>query len=155
MNPLPPSGRLASIDYGHVRIGIAVSDAGQQFASPLMIYTRRDSARDSDFFRQLVDQESIAGFVVGLPLHSSGEESQKSREVRQFANWLGHVTSRPLQFHDERFTTVQAEQLLAAAHLTRKKRQHRRDMIAAQLILASYLEADRGVSPRSPLGDDR
>ena len=153
MTELPRYGRLAGIDYGHVRIGIAVSDLGQQFASPHQNYTRRDPARDGEYFRQLVADQEIVGFVVGLPLHTSGEESHKSTEARQFAAWLIDVAARPVQFHDERFISIQAEQALTAAQLTRKKRKRRLDMIAAQMILASYLDSNREDPSISPLDD--
>lgn len=154
MSGPPREGRLAGIDYGHVRIGIAVSDHGQQFASPFQNYTRGDPSRDGEFFRHLVAEQEIVGFVVGLPLHNSGEESRKSQEVREFADWLTQLTSRPVQFHDERFTTVEAELALNAAQMTRKKRKRRLDMIAAQMILASYLESDRCDPSIAPLADD-
>src|SRR5438105_4537200 len=75
-----PAGRLAGIDYGTVRIGIAITDREQRFASPLANYTRRNAALDADYFRALVAREQIAAFIVGLPLHLDGRESQKSTE---------------------------------------------------------------------------
>lgn len=143
MNDFPTQGRLAGIDFGTVRIGIAISDPRQQLASPLENYTRRDQAGDAAYFKKLVSGENIAGFVVGLPVHSDGTESQKSLEARRFAQWLAEVTKCPICFHDERYTTVQAEQLLDVAQLTRKRKKKRLDMIAAQLILAAFLESDR------------
>jgi putative holliday junction resolvase len=136
----PATGRLAGIDFGTVRIGIAISDASRVLASPLDNYNRRSLEADADYFRRLTEQEQIVGFVVGLPVHSSGRESQKSEEARRFGQWLRDVTGRPVKFHDERFTTVQANQLLEGAELTKKKRKKRLDKVAAQIILASFLE---------------
>ena len=73
---LPRSGRLASIDYGTKRIGIAVSDPLQVIASPLENYTREQPTDEAAWFSRLVDEENIVGFVVGLPLHLSGDESE-------------------------------------------------------------------------------
>lgn len=128
------------MDYGHVRIGIAITDAGQSIASPLCNYTRRGETADAAYFQRLVEEEAVAGFVVGLPLHMSGDESQKSTEVRTFGSWLTRQTGCPVVFHDERFSTLAAEALMGEAALSPKKRKKRRDMLAAQIILTSYLD---------------
>jgi putative holliday junction resolvase len=140
-DPLPTSGRLAGIDYGTVRIGVAISDPGQTLASPLENYTRRTLPLDTAWFQRLAAEERIAGFVVGLPVFSSGDESPKSREARDFGAWLAQVTQRPVQFFDERYSSAIAEGYLGQAKLTKKRRQQRLDKLAAQVILASYLEA--------------
>ena len=145
----PTAGRLAGIDYGTVRIGVAVTDASRILASPLENYSRQSIQADADHFRRLADDEQIAGFVVGLPVHSSGDESQKSLEARRFGQWLHEITGRPVTFYDERFTSAQARQLLDGAELTRKKRQTRLDKVAAQIILASFLES-RSSSTAAP-----
>ena len=93
---LPRTGRLAGIDYGTVRIGIAITDPAQSLASPLEILTRRDKFQDERYFLRLAEQERLAGFVVGLPVHTSGEESQKSFEAREFAKWLAEATKLPV-----------------------------------------------------------
>lgn len=147
MTKLPTEGRLAGIDYGTVRIGIAISDPRQHFASPLENYTRAGEAADAGHFQRLAREEEIVGFVVGLPVHGDGTESAKSRESRQFAQWLAGVTNCPTCVYDERYSTVQAEQLLGAARMTRKQRKKRLDMIAAQLILTAFLDSNREADP--------
>ena len=137
---LPHQGRLAGIDFGTVRIGIAISDPGQILASPHENYTRQDEQRDAMHFRELVEEESIVGFVVGLPIHLSGDESEKSLQAREFGAWLSKLSEKPVVFHDERYTSVDAEEHLLAANLTRQRRKARLDMLAAQMILRSYLE---------------
>lgn len=136
----PETGRVAGIDYGTVRIGVAVSDPRRLLASPLENYTRRSREQDARHFQELVHTEQIAGFVIGLPVHSSGQESRKSREVRQFGQWLSEATQRPVCYYDERFTTSQAKQALTAAELSKKQRKKRLDKLAAQIILAGFLE---------------
>jgi putative Holliday junction resolvase len=141
MNQLP--GRIAAIDYGTVRLGVAVSDPAQTIASPYENYTRRDPQQDARYLQRLVAEEGIVRFVVGLPVHLDGRESQKSKESRKFGKWLAGHTGLPVDFYDERFTSVEAEAQLLAANLSREKRKKRRDMLAAQLLLAAYLESDR------------
>jgi putative Holliday junction resolvase len=136
-----PPGRAAGIDYGDVRIGIAISDPERTIASPLENYTRRGPEQDTQRFRRLVAEQEVTLFVVGLPVHLDGRESPKSQEARQFGQWLGEVTGVPVEFYDERFTSREAEQALLAADLTRKRRKNRLDMLAAQIMLAAYLES--------------
>jgi putative Holliday junction resolvase len=133
--------RLLGVDYGSVRIGLAVSDAERKIASPLATYQRRNAEHDSRYFRTLVETEQIGHVVVGLPIHLSGREGKKAAEARVFGTWLGTVTGLPVVFWDERFTTVEAEAALCAAGLTDKRRKARRDRVAAQIMLQSHLDA--------------
>jgi putative Holliday junction resolvase len=133
--------RIAGIDYGTVRIGIALADTEVGIAGPYENYTRRSIALDADYFVALAKDERICRFVVGLPVHLHGGESQKSTEARAFGKWLAEVTGVPVEFFDERFTSAEADHVLNAAKLTKKKRQARRDQLAAQIMLAAYLES--------------
>ncbi len=133
--------RIAGIDYGTVRIGVAVADTEVRIASPLENYTRRSEALDAEWFRRLAKEERLTKFVVGLPVHLSGDESPKSREARKFGAWLAELTGLPVEFFDERFTSSEAEQHLAAAGLTAKQRKARLDKLAAQIMLTAYLES--------------
>jgi putative Holliday junction resolvase len=140
---LPRAGRLASIDYGSVRIGVAITDPDQRLASPLENYTRKSPEADASWLSRLVTGERIVGFVVGLPVHASGAESQKSGEARKFGQWLAEKTGLPICFFDERYTTAHAESLLLDAELTKKRRKERLDKLAAQILLTAYLESPR------------
>jgi putative Holliday junction resolvase len=132
---------LLGIDYGSVRVGLAVTDPERKIAFPLATYQRRDRDKDAAYFRQTVEQEEVGALVVGLPVHLSGHEGQKAVEARAFGKWLGEVTGLPVVFWDERFTSVEAEGFLLEAGLTNKRRKARRDRVAAQILLQSYLEA--------------
>lgn len=136
-----PPGRVAGIDFGTVRIGIALSDPDRVLATPVENYTRRGVDEDARRFKRLVEEEQVVLFVVGLPVHLDGGESQKSLEARRFGQWLAEVTQVPVEFYDERFTSVEAEQFLLGADLTRKRRKKRLDMVAAQIMLSAYLES--------------
>jgi putative Holliday junction resolvase len=140
---LPRAGRLAGIDYGTVRVGVAITDPEQRLASPLENYTRRGAAADAAWFKQLAVNEHLVGFVVGLPVYASGDESAKSHEARQFGAWLAELTGLPVRYFDERYTSAHAEALLIDADISRKKRKQRLDKLAAQILLAAYLESSR------------
>ena len=141
VGPLPPRGRLLGIDYGTVRLGIAISDPDRVIASPLQTYTVRNPTVDAVALRTLASSEGAVGIVVGLPLHTGGEEGQKAGEARTFGLWLGSVTGLPVVFWDERFTTALADDAFREAKLSHKKRKDRRDRVAAVLILQGFLDA--------------
>jgi putative holliday junction resolvase len=133
--------RIAGIDFGTVRIGIALADTEVGIATPFANYTRRTESLDAIYLGRLASEEKIGLFVVGLPVHLHGGESEKSSEARAFGKWLGNLTGIPVEYFDERFTTAEADEILGAAQLTKKQRQARRDQLAAQIMLTAYLES--------------
>lgn len=133
--------RIAGVDFGTVRIGIATADLAVGIAGLYETYARRNEALDAEYFRRLAAEERIGRFVVGLPVHTSGHESQKSLEVRTFGAWLEKTTGVPVEYFDERYTSAEAESLLQGAGLTKKRRKDRIDQLAAQIMLTAYLEA--------------
>jgi putative Holliday junction resolvase len=143
--------KLLGVDYGTVRVGVAVTDAERKFAFPLTTYQRRTRDEDAVFFRDLVAREEVGGMVVGLPVHTDGREGEKATEARAFGAWLALTTGLPVAFFDERFTTAQAESALWSAGLTHRRRKERRDRVAAQILLQAYLDAgcpaDEGAGP--------
>ncbi|MDR0611183.1 MAG: Holliday junction resolvase RuvX [Planctomycetaceae bacterium] len=147
-------GCVAGIDFGTVRIGIALSDPDRILASPYETLIRQSPNRDAEYFRQFVEKERVVQFVLGIPLHLSGGLSAKAKEVLQFGQWLQKTTGIKIDYMDERFTSVEAEHLLREARLTNKKRKARRDKIAAQIILSSYLESGcHGITDFSGIDD--
>ncbi len=133
--------RILAIDFGTRRVGAAVCDADRTMAFPLEVYIRRGPDHDARHYWELVQENDVARIVVGLPLHTSGREGRLAIEARAFGAWLARVTSRPVVFFDERFTSVEAEHKLIDAGLTRQKRKSIRDKLAAQIVLQSYLDA--------------
>jgi len=147
-----PAGRVAGIDYGRKRIGIAVCDAERIIASPLPFHMPTgDEAAEAAFFRTFAAAEAIVGFVVGLPVHADGSDSRMSVEVERFGAWLAVATGLPVTFHDERYTSVEAAGKLAGLGLSRGKKKARTDSIAAQILLTAWMEARAaGATPARP-----
>ena len=139
---LPSEGRLAGIDLGTVRVGVAVCDPSQKWTSPCETWNRQPGKEES-YFRELVRREALVGFVVGLPLHNSGRESEISLAVRKFALWLKDTLLLPVALFDERFSSAHAAHLLTDMGATNKRRKERLDQLAAHVILDSYLESNR------------
>jgi len=142
MKPSPPpeKGKIAGIDFGTVRIGIATCDPERLIAFPYAIYRRRNEKKDIEYFQQFAKEERIVHFVLGLPLHCNGDLSDKAREAIAFGTQLAEATGLTIDFLDERFTSAEAENYLRTANLNAKKRKERLDMVAAQIILSTYLE---------------
>lgn len=139
----PERGRIAGVDYGDVRIGIALSDPEQKWASPLEQYHRRTPALDGQYFSQLKQREGILGWIVGLPVMPGGNDSGKSVQVREFGKWLADLTGLPVRYFDERYTSKMAEEMLINAQVKASKRKALRDKLAAQILLSAYFERDR------------
>ena len=137
---LPNRGRLLGIDYGTVRVGVAVSDMLQSLSSPLHNYQRVSRKADEQFFCQQVSEYEVTGIVVGLPLHMNGDESDKSHEARRYGKWLTSVTDLPVAYQDERLSSVQAGNLLHSAGMNTKQSKARIDKLAAQIILQTWLD---------------
>jgi putative Holliday junction resolvase len=93
--------------------------------------------------------ERIVGFIVGLPVHMSGDASQKSGEAIAFGNWLRDQTSIPVAWIDERYTTAMAREVLSQSGLSGKKRKAQLDKLAAQILLSVYLESGSSTAIQS------
>ena len=133
--------RVLAIDPGKVRLGLAVSDAERRIASPLTTWTRRDREQDARLLKEVVEEEQIGLIVIGLPVHTTGREGVQARSAREFGAWVARLTALPCVFYDERFTTWEAESHLWDAGLTHRQRKSRRDRVAAQILLQTYLDA--------------
>ncbi len=143
---LADSGRLGGIDFGTVRVGIAISDPSQTIASPLATYVRRNQELDKKYFSNLARDEQIIGWIVGLPVHMSGDASAKSKQAIEFGRWLAASTELPVDWIDERYTTAMARDILSQSNLSGKKRKAQLDRLAAQILLAAYLESGPGTT---------
>ncbi|MFO0960487.1 MAG: Holliday junction resolvase RuvX [Isosphaeraceae bacterium] len=133
--------RVLGLDFGTKRVGAALSDASGRIATPLEVYHRQDDRIDGRHYRALVEREGVERLVVGLPVHTSGNESRSAELARSWGRWLAEATGLPLVFRDERYTSTEAEILLQGAGLKASQRKGKIDMIAATLLLQAYLDA--------------
>lgn len=143
-------GRLLGIDYGKARIGVAISDETHLLARPLCCLDNKP-----DFFDKLkteLKSYTIDQVILGLPLLMNGQDSPLSLEVRQFSQKLEDILQIPLILWDERLTSAQVEKSLKDFGVKRKKRAEVSDVLAASLILQSYLDF-KGISLQPYLKD--
>ncbi len=137
----PKAGRLLGLDYGDKRFGFAISTPDQTIASAIENYTRRTSALDLQQIKRWCEEYLVRGIVIGLPIHMNGQESQKSTQCRRFAAWLFGQLGLPIALHDERCTTAVVIDHLIELDFSRKQRKKKLDMLAAQVLLESYLNS--------------
>jgi putative Holliday junction resolvase len=134
--------KLLGLDFGMKRVGAAVTDPRGRIATPLEVYARRGRERDAQHYRDLVRAHDIERIVVGLPLHVSGGEGDSAIRAREWGDWIAEVTGRPVVFHDERYSSLEAEEVLRTAGVRLARRASKRDMLAAQILLQHYVDAD-------------
>jgi len=135
----PP--RYLGLDIGSRRIGVAVSDELGLTAQPVLTLERRRSRReDLRSLARLARRFSVAGIVVGNPVHLSGELSPQAVRTQAFAAALGELTGLPIHLCDERLTSHYAHQILYTAGYERQKHRKVVDQVAAALILQSFLD---------------
>lgn len=146
--------RLLGVDFGKVRIGLAVCDSSRIIASPLETYHRQSEEVDRKHFLKVIAEEDVAEIVVGLPIHLNGHEGELAQAARQFGGWLATISKLPVTYWDERFTSSEAEQFMQMAGLTKKKKKNRIDRVAAQILLQSYLDAGCPKDPKIGSLDD-
>ncbi|HSX27053.1 MAG TPA: Holliday junction resolvase RuvX [Chlamydiales bacterium] len=131
-------GRVAAIDYGLKRIGIAVSDAGKKIALPLT--TVEGGKRAIENIRHALREKEVEKILVGYPLLMSGKSGEMAVIVEKFAQELEKALGIPVILIDERLSSRQAEAGLKEISLNRKERSERIDEVAATLLLQSYLD---------------
>ncbi len=146
---LPERGCLFGLDYGSKRIGIAVCDGGHSIASPLTVL--RNDRVFVPLLREAAAEYAVVGLVVGLPVHMSGDEGEKAREARAFGDSVAAALKLPIVYYDERFTSKMANQAMADAGLSRDKRKARVDMLAAQIMLQSFLDSGKQDTQPGPM----
>ena len=133
-------GRIIAIDYGRKRTGITVTDTLQMIANGL---TTVPSGELSKFLVDYVSKESVDRFVVGLPKQMNNMPSENLKYVEAFVSHLKRIIPHiPVEYYDERFTSVLAHRAMIDGGLKKKKRQDKSlvDEISAVIILQSYLE---------------
>ena len=129
-----------ALDVGGRRIGVAVSDPTGTLATPHSVIHRRSKAEDFATVARLVAELDAARVVVGLPLSLNGEVGPQARWVTRYAQALAETLNVPLEFHDERYSTVTADAMLIEGG---RKRRTPIDAAAAAVILQDYLESQR------------
>ena len=129
--------RSLGLDIGDKRVGVALSDPQGILASPLTIIDRADDRSDIEAIVSIINQNQVSQVIIGLPLSMNGSVGPQADKVKAFAQELGKYIEVPIEFRDERLTTVSAQRLM---RMSGKSKKARDDAAAATLILQGYLD---------------
>ncbi len=137
--------RWLGIDYGEVRVGVAISDPLGFTARGLetIRWNGHNMAKVIDRLQELIRQYSITGVVVGVPRRTDGKPGASEDNARALASDLGDKTGVKIILRDERYTTVLASRVMRETGVHRDRRRDIVDQIAAEIILQEYLESLR------------
>jgi putative Holliday junction resolvase len=145
------AGRILAIDYGRRRIGLALSDALGLTSQPLATLERTNRRNDLRRLRELARRHEVRRIVVGHPVHLDGTAGEMAAEAARFAARVEKELRLPVELVDERLSSWEAEQIVAADRAMAAKRRVRArrqgaktlDHVAAAVILRDYLERER------------
>lgn len=132
--------RVLALDVGRRRIGLALSDALGITAQGLATFERTRIRDDMDRLAELASHHGVGQFLIGYPLHMSGREGRQAEYVRDFGARLAARTGLPVEYWDERLTTVEANRVLKQSGIGIEKRARAVDKLAAVILLESYLD---------------
>ena len=134
--------RIMGIDYGQNRIGIAISDELQLFATPYQTLTNLNKEAIFTQLRQIIEKEQISKIVVGLPYFLDGTPSKQTERILKFIKEIQTCFSLPVETFDERYSSVEANKILIKKGISIRKSKEKIDQIAASIILQNYLNRE-------------
>jgi len=151
--------RVLALDIGDVRVGVAVSDPAGRVASPVCVLPAAEVRAHARSFRTVLEDWEPELLLCGLPSTLSGEEGPQAAHVREVARAVSESSGIPVEFADERLSSVEAKRSLREAGMSEKDMRGKVDMIAASIFLQMWLDAasaaqnsDAGRGPCSEQG---
>jgi putative Holliday junction resolvase len=136
-------GRILALDLGRKRIGLAISDELGITAQGLDTLEREGRREDIETLRRLAAERGVERFLIGDPLHMSGDASRQGDYTREFARELARKTGLAVEFRDERWTSREAERTIRGSGVANKSRKPVIDRLSAVILLQSYLDSAR------------
>ncbi len=136
------SKRYICLDYGDKRIGVAFSDLTGTIATSYEVYHTTSPEKDIEYISNLAKNQEATKIILGLPLNADGTENERTRLTYDFAKKISEFSGLPVDFCDERFSSLEAEEILKEAKLPWQERKKIIDKVAAQIILQDYLNSN-------------
>ena len=136
-------GRIMGLDIGDKTIGVAVSDLMGLTAQGVTTIKRVGKKKDIEAIKQIISEKQVNKIVSGLPKNMNGTVGPQGEKVQKFCELLKEETNIPIEFWDERLSTVAAERSLIEGNVRRENRKKVIDMLAAVIILQGYLDLKR------------
>jgi putative Holliday junction resolvase len=131
--------RVLGLDIGERRVGVAISDSGARVATPHDVMDAH-SVTGERALMDIVEEWDVGLVVIGIPVSLDGSEGSQATRIREVGDELAGRLPVPVVYHDERLTSAEAGRRMAEAGLSEKERRGKVDMVAAALILQSYLD---------------
>lgn len=135
--------KIMAIDYGDARTGIAFCDANEIIASPYTVIKERYQPNLIKKITEIINNENPKKIVIGLPRNMDGTYGYRCNACKDFANELSKCCNVPIDFQDERLTTVLAHNVLSENNVKGKKRKNVVDAVSAVMILQSYIDRNK------------
>ena len=136
-NDFPRKGRIISIDWGLRRCGVAISDENRDFVFVRPQINVKNQSELVGAMSEMAKSENVVGFVLGLPLHADGSDSETTKMVRDFANALSNETDLPIIFIEENLTSHAAQEEIGRKSITKIKQEL--DSVSAKIILENAI----------------
>lgn len=150
MSHSPSRISALGLDVGSKRIGVAGCDGTGLIATGLTTVERRSFQEDLEQFQYFVKQRQVQILVVGLPYTLNGVLGSQAKQVQKFASRLSTALDLPVEYVDERLTSIQAEQLLKAQNISPSRHKSLIDRKAAAIILQQWLDERRAKASSRP-----
>ncbi len=136
--------RILGIDYGEARTGLAISDETELLSNTLETLHERSKEALADKITAVCKAHHVQKIVLGLPKNMDGTEGFRAEATRQFRKMLSdRMPEIPIDFYDERMTTVIASHFMSEAGTNGRKKRNAIDALSAQIILQDYLDRNR------------
>ena len=136
-------GKYLGVDYGDVRTGLAECDVSGLLAGPIGTIAEGGMRNTAVRVAKEAEVRSCKRIVIGLPKNMNGSEGQRAETVKAFAKILSELTEIPIDFYDERMTTMEAYRFLDTTATYGKKRKNAIDTLSAEIILQGYIDKER------------
>ena len=131
---------LLGLDFGDKTIGIAVSDKSKTIATPIITIKRKGILKDIEKLLSILEEYDVGGVVLGLPLSLDGNENERTKKVRKFAQELKRYKDIKIAFHDERYSSDVIYKELRKNSISNAKIKKKIDQMAASYILQGFLD---------------
>ena len=133
--------RVMGLDVGTKTVGVAVSDALGMTAQGLRVVRRKNLRSDVGELKRVIREHEVSRVIIGLPLNMDGSEGVRAQASREFGALLAEATGLPIDYWDERLSTVAAERMLIEGDVSRERRKQVIDQVAASIILQGWLDS--------------
>ena len=137
---------LLGLDFGDKTIGIAVSDKSKTIATPITTIKRKGILKDIEKLLSILEEYDVGGIILGLPLSLDGNENERTKKVRKFAQELKRCKDIKIEFYDERYSSDVIYKELRKNSISKAKIQKKIDQMAASYILQGFLDIAQNIS---------